>query len=122
MTHSTQCPGNLAEYLERTTPGNNGTGPSPNSYPNRDRYLVESKPIYLRLKTLNRKKLAIASNIKTLENKLQKVFSTAVNFRFNVNSMRNPKLKEAWNRASSNCNRQMTLAPIDDLQVKYNKI
>ena len=97
--------------------------PSPGDYPNRDRYPVEAKPIYLRLKNLHKKKLAIASNIKTLESKLQKnVYPTAVDFRFNINRTRNPKLKEVWSSSIRRCKTEMTQALISDLQTGYNTV
>ena len=39
----------------------------------RDHYPKESKSIYLRLKTICRKKLSLASNIKAMEGKLQRI-------------------------------------------------
>ena len=87
----------------------------------RDKYPKESKPIYLRLKTLYREKLSLALNIKTMEGKLvQNSFPTSIGFKFNINSTRNPVLKDLWTRLIRKCNTDMTLALLDDLQKTYN--
>ena len=87
----------------------------------RDNYPKESKVIYLRLKTLYRKKVSLASTIKTMETKLSKnCFPTSVDFRFNINSTRNPVLRDSWARAVRKCKTDMTLALLDDLQKTYN--
>ena len=86
----------------------------------RGQYPKESKPIYLRLKGLHRKKLSLASTIKIMEGKLAKNnFPTSVDFKFDINSTRNPILKDAWSTAIRKCKRKMTLALIDDLQKSY---
>ena len=88
----------------------------------RDEYPAESKPIYLKLKGLHKKKLSLASNIKVMEGKLAKnQFPTSVDFRFNINSTRNPVLKDVWARAIRKCKTDLTLALIDDLQKTYNR-
>ena len=63
--------------------------PSTSVAPEKDSYPVESKPIYLRLKTNQRKKISLASIINTMHNELLKgVFPTCVQFKFNINSTR----------------------------------
>ena len=88
----------------------------------RDTYPEQSKPIYLRLKTLHKKKLSLASTIKVMEGKLAKnLYPSSVDFKFNINSTRNPVLKDAWSRAVRNCKTELTLALIDDIQRTYNR-
>ena len=88
----------------------------------RDPYPEQSKPIYLRLKTLHKKKLSLASTIKVMEGKLAKnLYPSSVDFKFNINSTRNPVLKDAWSRAVRNCKTELTLALIDDIQRTYNR-
>ena len=63
----------------------------------RDNYPPQAKPIYLRLKTLYRKKLSLASNIRTIEQRLStNKFPSSVDFRFNPNTTRDPVLKRNW--------------------------
>ena len=83
----------------------------------RDQYPKDSRPIYLRLKTLYRKRLSIASNIKTMEGKLAKnIFPASIDF----------KIKCQWNkkiqsiRSIRKCKTDMTHALLDDLQKNYN--
>ena len=88
----------------------------------REQYPAAAKPIYLRLKGLHRKKLSVASNIKIMEGKLSKnCYPTSLDFKFNVNSTRNPILKDKWIRAIRNCKTEITLALIDDMQKAYNQ-
>ena len=87
----------------------------------RDQYPKESKAVYVKLKTLYKKKLSLTSYIKIMEGKLAKsCYPTSVTFRFNVNSTRNPVLKYQWTRAVRKWKTDMTLALIDDLQKAYN--
>ena len=61
----------------------------------RDNYPAATKPIYLRLKNLHRKKLSLASTIKVMEGRLAKnQYPTSVDFKFNINSTRSPKKTE----------------------------
>ena len=57
-----------------------------------------------------------------MERKLAKnSYPTSVYFRFNINSTRNPLLKDTWSRAIRNCMSDMKLALIGDLPKSYNK-
>ena len=56
-----------------------------------------------------------------MEGKLAKnSFPTSVDFKFNINSTRNPVLKDLWTRSIRKCKTDMTLALLDDLQKTYN--
>ena len=56
-----------------------------------------------------------------MEGKLAKnSYSTSVDFKFNINSTRNPVLKDVLTRAIRKCKSDMTLALINDLQKSYN--
>ena len=88
----------------------------------RSSYPEQAKPIYLRLKTLHKKKLALASTIKVMEGKLAKnLYPTSLDFKFNINSTRNPILKDAWSKSVRKCKTEITLALIDDIQRTYNR-
>ena len=70
----------------------------------------------LRLKGLHKKKLSLASTIKVMEGKLAKnQYPSSVDFKFNINSTRNPILKDAWSKAIRKCKTELTLSLIDDL-------
>ena len=57
-----------------------------------------------------------------MERNLEKnSYPICVDFKFNINSTRNPKLNDAWTRAIRKCKTDMTVALIDDLQFNYNK-
>ena len=58
---------------------------------------------------LYRKKVSLASTIKTMETTLSKnCFPTTVDFRFNISSSRNPVLGHSWMRAVGKCKTEMT--------------
>ena len=102
----------------------NHTEPKSKTNPtnSRDTYPEQSKPIYLRLKTLHKKKLSLASTIKVMEGKLAKnLYPTSLDFKFNINSTRNPILKDAWSKAVRKCKTEMTLALTEDIQRTYNR-
>ena len=40
-------------------------------------------------------------------------FPTSVDFKFNINSTKNPVLKDTWSRSIRKCNTDMTLALLD---------
>ena len=85
-----------------------GAGPSKRQ-DDRDQYPPEAKPVYLRLKTLFRKKLSLASNIKTIEARLgNNRFPNSVDFRFNVNNTRDPQLKKSWEDIILTCKQNLT--------------
>ena len=88
----------------------------------RDQYPSQAKPIYLKLKGLHKKKLSLASLIKVMEGKLSKnQYPSSVDFKFNINSNRNPVLKDAWSRTIRKCKTDLTLALIEDLQSTYSR-
>ena len=88
----------------------------------RDNYPAATKPIYLRLKNLHRKKLSLASTIKVMEGRLAKnQYPTIVDFKFNINSTRSPKLKDDWSRIIRRCKFELTTTLIDDLQAAYSR-
>ena len=88
----------------------------------RENYPAQSKPIYLRLKGLHNKKLSLAFSIKVMEGKLAKnQYPSSIDFKFNINSTRNPILKDAWSRAIRKCKTELTLSLMEDLQRTYNR-
>lgn len=76
------------------------------------------------VQTLKRaEKVTLSANIKTLETRLTKgEFPSAVDFRFNINATRDPKLRDSWSTIIRNCKTEMTRAMIDDLYRKYNHL
>ena len=81
----------------------------------REDYPTQSKPVYLRLKGLHKKKLSLASTIKVMEGKLAKnQYPSSVDFKFKINSTRNPILKDPWSKAIRSCKTELTLGLIDD--------
>ena len=88
----------------------------------RDNYPSATKPIYLRLKNLHRKKLSLASTIKVMEGRLAKnQYPSSVDFKFNINSTRSPKLKDTWTKTIRRCKFELTTSLIDDLQATYSR-
>ena len=89
----------------------------------REEYPEASKAKYLSLKNLTRKKVTMSANIKTMEAKLaKKEYPSAVNFRFNINATRDPKLRECWSTIIHSCKADLTKAMIDDMYRKYNQL
>ena len=57
-----------------------------------------------------------------MEGKLAKnLYPSSLDFKFNINSTRNPILKDAWSKAVRRCKTEMTLALIEDIQRTYNR-
>ena len=57
-----------------------------------------------------------------MEGKLAKnQYPSSVDFKFNINSTRNPILKDAWSNAIRKCKTELTLYLIEDLQRTYNR-
>ena len=70
----------------------------------RNSYPVESKPIYLRLKNNQRKKISLASTINRMHSELLKsVYPTCVQFKFNINSTRSKPVRKIWDQAIKEC-------------------
>ena len=88
----------------------------------RGEYPGAAKPVYLRLKNLHKKKLSLTSNIKVMQGKLAKnQYPASVDFKFNINSTRNPILKDSWSRSVKKFKTELTVGLIDDLQNTYNR-
>ena len=102
----------------------NSPGTSSNRRTNeRDQYPPDAKPVYLKLKTLYRKKLSLASNIRTIETRLgNNKYPNAVDFRFNVNNTRDPTLRKKWERTIQKCKEELTRALPKDMHSKYGQM
>ena len=97
--------------------------PSTSVVPDRNAYPVESKPIYLRLKTNQRKKISLASVMNRMHTELLKgVFPTCVQFRFNINSTRSDSVRKAWEGILKDCKERMTKALLNDMFTKYSAL
>ena len=97
--------------------------PSTSVAPDRDNYPVESKPIYLRLKTNQRKKISLASVINRMHSELLKgVFPTCVQFKFNINSTRSEAVRKTWDQTIRECKEKMTKALLNDMFTKYSTL
>ena len=95
----------------------------PSTSTDRNNYPVESKPIYLRLKTNQRKKISTASLINKMHSQLLKgIYPSCVQFKFNINSTRSEPVKKSWERCIKECKDRMTKALLDDLFVKYSSL
>ena len=89
----------------------------------RESYPPASKPIYLRLKNLYKKKLSLASNIRTIEQRLTtNKFPTSVDFRFSANNTRDPTLRSNWEQIILKCKQDLTKSLLDDMHAKYGQI
>ena len=91
--------------------------------PERSDYPPESKPIYLRLKTSYRKKIAIASQITKMHSEmLKKIYPPSVEFKFNINKTRSDKVQVAWSTIIEECKQKLTKTLLDDLFAKYTQV
>ena len=106
---------------KRKKPGQDA--PSTSTAPDRDSYPVESKPIYLRLKTNQRKKISLANVINRMHSELVKgVFPTCVQFKFNINSTRSEAVRKAWDQTIRECKEKMTKALLNNMFAKYGTL
>ena len=100
-----------------TDEASTSTAPDRNSYP------VESKPIYLRLKSNQRKKISLASTINMMHSELLKgVYPTCVQFKFNINSTRSEPVRKTCDQAMKECKEKMTKALLNDMFTKYGSL
>ena len=89
----------------------------------RNSYPPESKAIYLRLKTNQRKKISTASLINKMHSELLKgIYPSCVQFKFNINSTRSEPIRNSWEKSIKECKERMTKALLDDLFVKYSNL
>ena len=92
-------------------------GPSTEPYP------PEAKPIYLRLKTNQRRKIGIASQINNMHTQLLKgVYPSSVQFKFNINTNRSDKVKKYWETIIRDCKHKLTTVLLDELFERYSNI
>ena len=100
-------------------------GPStrPSDAPERSDYPPESKSIYLRLKNNYRKKITLASQISQMHSELlKKRYLQTVEFKFNVNRNRDPKVRSAWIKIIDECKHKLTKAILDEMFDKYSSV
>ena len=98
-------------------------GASANSAADRSGYPPEAKPIYLRLKNDQRRKIIIANQISNMHSHLLKrVYPSSVQFKFNINNNRSDKVKKQWNFLLNDCKSRMTKVLLDELFEKYSLI
>ena len=99
------------------------TREGPSTSIDRNDYPIESKPIYLRLKANQRKKISTASLINKMHSELLKgIYPSCVQFKFNINSTRSEPIRKAWEKSIKECKERMTKALLDDLFVKYSTL
>ena len=100
-----------------------GAADKPSTSTDRNNYPLESKPIYLRLKTNQRKKICTASLINKMHSELLKgIYPSCVHFKFNINSTRSEPVRKTWEKCIKECKERMTKAILDDLFVKYSSL
>ena len=91
--------------------------------PERSSYPAESKPVYLRLKTNHKKKIAIASQISRMHGELlKKVYPPSVDFKFNINQSRSDKVQASWKVILDECKQKLTKTLLDELFTKYSQV
>ena len=89
--------------------------------PDRSNYATETKPIYLRIKTNQRRKISFASQINRMHSELLKgAYPACVQFKFNCSSNRSDKVRKAWEIIIKECKEKLTKVLLDDLFYKYS--
>ena len=84
------------------------------SYPN------DSKAIYLKTKTLHRRKLALASNLHQIKLGIgDKKYPNQVNFRCSFPPNRDETFKSKWQDIVKKCKEDLTCLVLQDLNNKY---
>ena len=91
--------------------------------PKRSSYPPESKPVYLRLKSNHKKKIAIASQISRIHCELlKKIYPPSVDFKFNINKSRSDKVQTSWKVILDECKQKLTKTLLDELFTKYSQV
>ena len=88
---------------------------------NRGNYPAASKPLYLKAKTLFRRKLTLATNINSIKNSLMsRSFPVQSNFRSSPPISSDEDFKKKWMEIVSKSKRELTLLWVDELNRKYS--
>ena len=107
----------------RDTSSSAGPSSKPSDAPERSDYPPESKNIYLRLKNNYRKKITLASQISQMHSELlKKRYPQTVEFKFNVNRNRDPKVRSTWIKIIDEYKQKLTKAILDDMFDKYSNV
>ena len=90
---------------------------------NRGDYPAATKPLYLKAKTLYRRKLNLATNIHAIKNCLKSgTFPVQCNFRSSPPISSDEEFKKKWMEIVSKSKRELTLLWVDELNRKYSNI
>ena len=86
----------------------------------RSQYPADSKPLYLKTKSLHRRKLALATNIHQIQQGLaQNKYPTQVNFRCGFPANGEEGFKSQWQGIVKKCKEDLTYLIMQDLNSKY---
>ena len=89
---------------------------------NRNQYPNESKPIYLKVKSLHKKKLAIATNLHQIKQGIaENKYPNQANFRCTYPPNRDETFKKSWQQIIKKCKEDLTFLVIQDLNQKYQE-
>ena len=88
----------------------------------REQYPANSKPLYLKAKSLHKRKLAIAANIHQIKEGLaSNKYPHQVNFRCSYPPNRDEKFKSTWQQIVKKCKEDLTYLVMQDLNSKYQE-
>ena len=89
----------------------------------RGNYPAATKPLYLKAKTLYRKKLNLATNIHSVKNSLKSGnFPVQCNFKCSPPVSADEVFKQKWTEATAKCKRDITLLWVEEMNQKYSNI
>ena len=88
-----------------------------------ENYPAVTKPLYLKAKTLCRRKLNLATNIHSIQNSLKTgSFPIQCNFRSTPPVSTDESFKEKWIGCTAKCKRELTLLWVEEMNSKYSNV
>ena len=89
----------------------------------RSAYPKESKALYLKTKTLHKKKLNLATDIHQIKNNLQdKKFPVQADFNCNVPANRGAVFRDKWAQMTNEAKIKLTQVLLEDLNSRYHQV
>ena len=89
----------------------------------RSTYPKESKTLYLKTKTLHKKKLNLATNIHHIKKNLEdKKFPVQADFNCNISANRDSKFRDKWSKITTDAKIKLTQVLLEDLNSRYQLI
>ena len=90
---------------------------------NRRDYAAATKLLYLKAKTLYRRKLNLATNIHSIKNSLKAgTFPVQCNFRSTPPVSTDEDFKKKWIELTAKCKRELTLLWVEEMNRKYSNV